>query len=605
MGGHKDSAGEMTFLGAILEITNALASASIEAYYVFRGETRIHDKVPSGLYRDTVGRMPGSLEIEVVQQRHLEEAKKYTHETDEMTILTELQHYGAKTNLIDFTTDYLIALFFACDGNHLQDGRVILFERTEERKQYIYESPHVLNRALAQKSVFVRPPEGYVQPDRVVEVPSNLKVPILDYLHKAHGISSATIYNDLHGYIRLTAIHREADDNINLALFHYNQRDYPAAMDCCNKAIALNPVSVNAYGVRGSAHRALGNSEQAIADYSRAIELAPGYAVGYQHRGDNYCEIGKLDLGLSDYGRAAELDPTNHIIHASLSAVYIRLGQHAEALAAASKAIEVNANYARGYACRGIAYDWLNDREMAIADYSKAIALDSNDCVSYGNRAEAYKKVGDLDRALADYEHLLHLDPARAPAHYRRGLIYAEKGDHFKAVANFSHALELDPNYLDAYNERGKALAHLGDDDEAIADFSQILMTDPNDVHAYVNRGNVHRRVGNYSGAISDLDNALRIDPNNPAAHNNLGGAYAEMGDHNSAIESYNTAIKLDPEMIESHFNRGSAFLMQGDYERRDLRLRPCVGDRPGQCQSMRDPGFKLRSERRSRYGNL
>ena len=106
MSGHENSV-----LEAILGMTRALASASVEAAYVFRGETSIHDKVSSGLYREVVERMPGSLEIEVIQQRNLEEAKKYTHETDEMTILTELQHYGAKTNLIDFTADYLIALF--------------------------------------------------------------------------------------------------------------------------------------------------------------------------------------------------------------------------------------------------------------------------------------------------------------------------------------------------------------------------------------------------------------------------------------------------------------------------------------------------------------
>ena len=326
--------------------------------------------------------MPGSLEIEVVQQSNLEEAKKYTHETNEMTILTELQHYGAKTNLIDFTEDYLIALFFACDGNHLEDGRVILLERTEARNQYIYKPPHVINRALAQKSVFVRPPEGYVQPDRVVVVPFCLKAPILDHLQKAHAISSATIYNDLHGYIRRTKIHREANDKIDRALFHNAQGEYPAAIDCCNEAIGLNPVSVNAYGVRGDAHHGLGDQEQAVADYSRAIELAPEYAGGYLHRGQVYAEIGRFDHSLFDYGRAAQLDPTNPIIRANLSTVYIGLGDYRGALAAASKAIEVNANYARGYACRGVAYDWLDDLEMAISDYSRAIEMDPNDCVS-------------------------------------------------------------------------------------------------------------------------------------------------------------------------------------------------------------------------------
>ena len=146
-----------------------------------------------------------------------------------------------------------------------------------------------------------------------------------------------TIYNDLHGYIRSTGIHREADANINRALSHQRQGEYLAAIDCCNEAIALNPISVNAYGVRGSAHRDLGDSEDAIADFSRAIELAPDSPAGYQHRGDVYGVIGEWDLTLSDYGRAAELDATNPIIHANLSAVYIRLKDHAQAVAAASK----------------------------------------------------------------------------------------------------------------------------------------------------------------------------------------------------------------------------------------------------------------------------
>lgn len=41
----------------------------------------------------------------------IEAAKDYTHETDPFEILTELQHYGGHTNLIDFTIDNHIALF--------------------------------------------------------------------------------------------------------------------------------------------------------------------------------------------------------------------------------------------------------------------------------------------------------------------------------------------------------------------------------------------------------------------------------------------------------------------------------------------------------------
>ena len=56
-------------------------------------------------------------DIEIAQEQVLKEAQDYIDETDdEFEILTQLQHNGGQTNLIDFTTDYLIALFFACDG---------------------------------------------------------------------------------------------------------------------------------------------------------------------------------------------------------------------------------------------------------------------------------------------------------------------------------------------------------------------------------------------------------------------------------------------------------------------------------------------------------
>ena len=96
MSARKDSGQGIPVRDAILEITNALASASIEADYIFRGETEIHDKISSGLYRDMAGRLPDSVDIEAVQHRNLEDAKRYTQETDEMAILTELQHYGER-----------------------------------------------------------------------------------------------------------------------------------------------------------------------------------------------------------------------------------------------------------------------------------------------------------------------------------------------------------------------------------------------------------------------------------------------------------------------------------------------------------------------------
>ena len=165
-------------LDEVLAIINALAHKSAGADYVYRGETRCYDKVSSSLYRE----YPDAPDIEAIQRADLDEAELYTQETDRFTILTELQHYGGKTNLIDFTTDYLIALFFACDGDHTQDGRVVLLDGSGDMREHIHAPQSPARRVLAQKSIFVRPPPGYIEPDDKVIIPCDLKVPMLDYL---------------------------------------------------------------------------------------------------------------------------------------------------------------------------------------------------------------------------------------------------------------------------------------------------------------------------------------------------------------------------------------------------------------------------------------
>ena len=61
--------------------------------YIYRGEPECYEKVSSSLYRE-YGVESEYFDIEVVQEEILNEAKKYTHETDEFEILTQLQHFG-------------------------------------------------------------------------------------------------------------------------------------------------------------------------------------------------------------------------------------------------------------------------------------------------------------------------------------------------------------------------------------------------------------------------------------------------------------------------------------------------------------------------------
>ena len=198
---------QRTELNRILEIISRISETTADGDYIYRGEPQHYDKVSSSLWRECQKEIgTEEFDIEAIQERMLEAAKDYTHETDPFEILTELQHHGGHTNLIDFTTDNHIALFFACDGFLDKPGRIILFQRTEETNEEhkIREPQNPRNRVIAQKSIFVRPPKGFLESGQydVIDIPKSLKEPILDHLQKQHGISAQTIYNDLHGFIR-------------------------------------------------------------------------------------------------------------------------------------------------------------------------------------------------------------------------------------------------------------------------------------------------------------------------------------------------------------------------------------------------------------------
>ena len=200
------------------EILRKIEEKADTGEYLYRGEPEhyqedpYYGKVSSNLYRvfledDESDVEAEQFDIEVIQAERLEMAKLFTRKTvSELERLAEIQHYGGKTNLIDFTEDYLVALFMACDGpldSLDQDGRLIM-EKKELIDTYIKNPYEPVNRVIAQKSVFVRPPNGFIQPneDDVINVPAALKKPMQVHLKRSHGISVETIYNDVHGFIR-------------------------------------------------------------------------------------------------------------------------------------------------------------------------------------------------------------------------------------------------------------------------------------------------------------------------------------------------------------------------------------------------------------------
>ena len=596
-------------LDKVLEKINEIAKKSADGNYIYRGEPECYDKVSSSLYRESPPVNRTEIGIAYTQQAILEEAKVYIgqtddiDETDDIGLLTELQHFGGKTNLIDFTADFLIALFFACDGSHEEDGRVILLKNEEESDDYRIASPRrITPRVESQKSVFVDSPTGFVEPDNLVTIPADLKFPILDYLNKHHRISIATIYNDLHGFIQRSAhteflkaltCQRKASETENReekldlyknAIIHHTEAiklksnyyaayynrgvayydigKFDAAIDDLNKLRDFPYKDANFYNVFGLVYAGKMDFEAAIEDFNKAIAIDPEDASAYNNRGNAYAGTGDFGAAIEDFSKAIDLDPEDAGAYNNRGNAYYGKGELDKAIQDHSKSIDLDPKDASAYNNRGNAYDDIGDFGAAIEDFNKAIDLNSEDFRFYSNRGVAYGKTGDFGAAIEDFNKVMDLVPENAGAYNGRGVAYSNIGDFDLAIEDFNKAIALNPEDANGYSNRGNAYARKMDFDLAIEDFNKAIALNPENANVYNNRGVAYNDIGKFDLAIEDFNKAMALNPENALFYGGRGVAYGNIGDFDLAIEDFNKAIALNPGDARFYNSRGVAWLI-------------------------------------------
>ena len=505
----------------IRDIISEIERKSADGIYIYRGEPEMHEgppyygKVSSSLWREIMKELSKQgidipiINTKFIQTEMLSAVQNYANETTgegEFEIMGELQHYGGKTNLIDFTTDYLRALFFACNGSPNEDGRVILLQRGDDidRRYNIKKPQNPINRVIAQKSIFVQPPDGFIGPQdicgKIIIIPKDLKQWILQHLRKYHDISIETIYNDLHGFIKNQNLHQRSYIDFYIGLSHQSRDDY----------------------------------DLAIADYTRAIQLNPSFAEAYNNRGT----------------------------------VYSQKGDYRHAIVDISKAIELNPNFADAYSNRGLFHSLKGDYVRAIVDLDKAMELNPNYATAYNNRGLTYYNQGDLNHAIEDYTKAIELNPNFAEAYNNRGLTYYNQGDLNHAIEDYTKAIELKSDYVEAYNNRGAIYHNQGDLNHAIEDYTKAIELKSDYATAYSNRGDVYRNQGNLDRAIEDINKAIELNPNYATAYNNRGVAHGTKKEYDRAIEDFNKAIELNPNYVKAYYNRGETWLHIGEWEK-------------------------------------
>ena len=455
----QDPVNPQTELNRILEIIGKIAKISDAGGYIYRGEPKRYEKISSTLCRKLEAAKMLHLDVEEVQKEEADAAKRYTKKTDNFEILTEIQHFGGKTNLIDFTTDYRIALFFASESFPFENGRIILQNKTGAIKDWIREpqDPDIVSRIRVQKSAFVQPPDGFIEPNMEIAIPQSLKQPLLNYLKKEFDISIEKIYPDLHGFVRNQDNRWSARANFAKGVTYKEQADeagnpkeknqkHHQAIKSFTEAINLMPQFAEAYSTRSFISRIEGDLDHAVADATKAIELNPMSAVAYIHRGRIYSTKGEFNKAIDDFTKAIALDRGNAIAYSARGEVYLSTNNFDRTIIDFNNSIITGMRSPENHTGLGYAYHGKGDSDNALANFNEAIRLKSDHPLAYMGRGEVYLSKGEIKLAVEDSSMAIKLNPELVQPYYIRGeaQLYLQKWARAKADLNIANNKGLD-----------------------------------------------------------------------------------------------------------------------------------------------------------------
>jgi tetratricopeptide (TPR) repeat protein len=198
------------------------------------------------------------------------------------------------------------------------------------------------------------------------------------------------------------------------------------------------------YFERANQRASDGDSEGAIADYTRILELDPENTQAYYHRSQQLHTLGHQAEAIEDLEEAIHwarvhslglLRDFNGALSDTLATLKTDLSQSDLHTTPTSPKCSI---------------------EATIEDCSQLIQTNPDNANAYFRRAQSRALKGDLQGAIADYTETLRLNPHHAKAHYRRALSHSALGNKAAATYDFQRAILYAPIAIVAQTEHGR-----------------------------------------------------------------------------------------------------------------------------------------------------
>ena len=207
-----------------------------------------------------------------------------------------------------------------------------------------------------------------------------------------------------------------------LGLCETKLKNYEAAINALDSAIALNPTDADQLVNRGLAKENNLDKVGAIADYQLALTINPEHSLARHNLGALSGTQGSGEDSEKLLIESIEQNPNLPYPHAQLAYHKFNRGDFKGALEEYNLAINIDSTDANYLLNRGLVKEKLKDYEGSITDFTKAISLKPDYESAWFNRGNVFTKLNGLEEAIEDYSMAIFYNPKYTAAYYNRAL---------------------------------------------------------------------------------------------------------------------------------------------------------------------------------------
>lgn len=482
-----------------------------------------------------------------------------SNKDSDLSLLVELQHYGAATILIDFTYDSLLALYFACADRKNCNGAVYCFELNQARhlskseeeydidqlvdlcKGSVYlVNPHFTNdRIVMQSSVMLMENSGMIADDILshkIIIDQKSKIQILKDLKSISYVDEITVYPDFVGYAKANGPSCLLDGFPDLK--KYSDPKTENKEKYLKRLLVIAPYSCDFWLDMGAIKLAHKDIKFATNCFQNAIQITP-----------QDCEI-----PLRIYEICMQYDNND-----------LALRYNDKAISCSQISVEnlykIAANYLDG-----------NCFESAVKTCERIMLVDfsdeSNNLLgkSLFGRWGQTKNHEDLNYAIKCFEESIQINPKISEYWFNLGNCYYSLDNYNKALPLFLRAHKLEDK-IEYILKIGISFSYLGRHMEADTYFSLMNRKQPNDFLTIYYLGINNCYLGRYGKSRQYLTKARVMDPDDFDVIEALGVLYSKQNKQLEAIQLYKDYIEDHPEDIIAMHNMACFFFESCQFE--------------------------------------